>query len=79
MMNPVIDPVSGEVIQKVVFSVLAVKSEHMRRRIKKICTFFGANLYEIPTNSAGYDQAVSGAQRKLEEQKNDASSNQTTD
>jgi len=69
MKAPVIDPVSGTPVQKVVFSVLAVKSENMRRRIKKICTFFGANVYDVPSNGAGYDQAVSAAQRKLEEQK----------
>lgn len=69
MKAPVVDPVSGTPVQKVVFSVLAVKSENMRRRIKKICTFFGANVYDVPSNAAGYDQAVSGAQRKLEEQK----------
>jgi V-type H+-transporting ATPase subunit a len=65
--DPITDPASGELVQKVAFRILAVKGEQMQRRLRKICTFFGANIYDIPASDGGCEREMTVAQQKLTE------------
>lgn len=67
MDEPIVDPATGELVEKVAFRILVVKGEQMQRRLRKICSFFGANIYDIPASDAGCEREAASAQQKLQE------------
>uniref|UniRef100_A0A0C9RVH1 V-type proton ATPase subunit a n=1 Tax=Wollemia nobilis TaxID=56998 RepID=A0A0C9RVH1_9CONI len=64
--EPVIDPMSGEKVEKVVF-VVFFSGERARTKILKICEAFGANRYPFPEEFSKQRQMIVEVSRRLAE------------
>ncbi|GFY94977.1 vacuolar proton ATPase A3 [Actinidia rufa] len=66
--DPVIDPVSGEKVEKNVFLVF-YSGERAKNKIIKICEAFGANRYSFPEDLGNQAQMVNEVSERLSELK----------
>jgi len=66
--EPLMDTSTNEKVKKMVFSVVFL-GEQLKKRISKICSFFGAKTYSLPRDPQAIQQSVLTIQQQIVEYK----------
>eukprot|EP01102_Stenamoeba_stenopodia_P011558 TRINITY_DN3565_c0_g1_i2.p1 TRINITY_DN3565_c0_g1~~TRINITY_DN3565_c0_g1_i2.p1 ORF type:complete len:823 (+),score=120.07 TRINITY_DN3565_c0_g1_i2:218-2686(+) len=64
--NPIIDPVTGEIMKKNVFLVF-LQGSNVRKKAEKVCETFGCQLYPFPEKSADRTELIKDITTRLKE------------